>query len=146
PKRSETENLTKLTSEIEAERIDFAFVYWPELDCMLHLSGNDAPEPRKKLLNYEKWIEELLAKARAHYEEVRLFIFSDHGMANCDELVDLKSQIAALNLKMGMDYAVVYDSTMARFWFFNQRARDAITEQLRRVPQGRILPDAQPEE
>lgn len=146
PKRSETENLTKLTAEVEAERIDFAFVYWPELDGLLHLCGNDSPEPRKKLVKYEEWIEELLAKAGPHYEEVHLFIFSDHGMANCEELVDLKSQIAALDLKLGEDYAVVYDSTMARFWFFNQRAREAVTKQLGRVPQGRIVPDAELEE
>ena len=42
---------------------------------------------------------------------------------------------------MERDYSVVYDSTMARFWFFNDRARQLITEELGRVPQGRILPD-----
>ena len=42
---------------------------------------------------------------------------------------------------MERDYAVVYDSTMARFWFFNDQARQLITAELQRVPQGRILPD-----
>jgi hypothetical protein len=44
---------------------------------------------------------------------------------------------------MGKDYAVVYDSTMARFWFFNERARQEITAALKTVPQGRILPEAE---
>ena len=30
---------------------------------------------------------------------------------------------------------------MARFWFFNERARTLVTESLRGVPEGRILPD-----
>jgi hypothetical protein len=64
-------------------------------------------------------------------------------MANCDELLDLKSRIEALEVRMKQDYAVVYDSTMARFWFFNDRARCQIGDCLRQIPQGRILPDAE---
>ncbi|MEO5803894.1 MAG: nucleotide pyrophosphatase, partial [Verrucomicrobiota bacterium] len=79
-------------------------------------------------------------------EEVRLYVFSDHGMANCDELLDLKSKIDALDVQMEKDYAVVYDSTMARFWFFNENARLKITESLQAVPQGRILPDSELDE
>ena len=39
--------------------------------------------------------------------------------------------------ELGKDYAVVYDSTMARFWFFNDRARRTVTETLRTIPDGR---------
>ena len=81
--------------------------------------------------------------ARAHYEEVRLYVFSDHGMANCDELLDLKTKIDKLPFRVPADYAVVYDSTMARFWFFNDRARKQIIECLKQIPQGRIVPDAE---
>jgi hypothetical protein len=72
---------------------------------------------------------------------VRLYIFSDHGMANCNEFLDLQAQINALGLRMGKDFAVVYDSTMARFWFFNDRARQKVIEKLEQVPQGRVLSD-----
>jgi hypothetical protein len=67
-------------------------------------------------------------------------------MANCDELLDLKSAVDALPVEMEKDYAVVYDSTMARFWFFNERARREITECLGKVQQGRIIPDSELEE
>ena len=77
------------------------------------------------------------------YAAVRLYVFSDHGMANCDRLVDLKAVIEALPVRMGHDYAVVYDSTRARFWFFNDRARQLVTAALRGVPEGRIVPDAE---
>src|SRR6185437_10529817 len=73
--------------------------------------------------------------------EVRLYVFSDHGMANCDELLDLRAKIDSLPVKMGRDYVVVYDSTMARFWFFNDRARHLVRHALKKVPQGRIIPD-----
>ncbi|MEN9676041.1 MAG: hypothetical protein RIS76_1937 [Verrucomicrobiota bacterium] len=96
-----------------------------------------------RLRIYEDWIAQLLEATRQQYAEVRLYIFSDHGMANCDQLLDPKAQINALPVVMEKDYAVVYDSTTARFWFFNDRARHLITEALGREPQGRMVPDAE---
>jgi len=143
PSKSELVNLQVVTADIRSERIDFAFVYWPDLDGLLHRVGNQSPEVPEKLRQYEQWMEQLLAVARGHYEEIRLYIFSDHGMANCDELLDLNTRIEALDVRMERDYAVVYDSTMARFWFFNERARSQIVDCLRQIPQGRTLPDEQ---
>jgi hypothetical protein len=143
PEKSEEENGAALKERIAAGSIDFAFMYWPGLDGLLHAAGNDSPKIGPALRKYEQWIEDLLAAARGEYREVRLYIFSDHGMANCDEHLDLRAQIDALPLRMGEDYAVVYDSTMARFWFFNGRARDLVSAALGGVSQGRILPDAE---
>src|SRR6185312_14171326 len=119
PQRTEIQNLRALISDIKRESIDFAFLYWPALDGLLHSVGNRSPLVPQKLREYENWIRELLAVAGEHYAEARVYIFSDHGMANCDELLDLKAKIEPLPFRMGKDYAVVYDSTMARFWFFN---------------------------
>ncbi len=146
PARSETENLATLIDDLKAERVDFAFLYWPELDGLLHQVGNQSAEIPSRLLVYAQRIERLLAVAREHYQEVRLYIFGDHGMANCTEFLDLKAQVEALPVRLGRDYVVVYDSTMARFWFFNERARREITRLLRQVPEGRILPDTELEE
>jgi predicted AlkP superfamily pyrophosphatase or phosphodiesterase len=141
PAASETENLAALVAEIKSERIDFAFLYWPNLDGLLHRVGNQSPEIPAKLRSYETQLDQLMAAANEHYDEVRLYIFSDHGMANCDVHLDLKAKIEALPLRFGVDYTVVYDSTMARFWFLNAPARELITYCLKQVPQGRILPD-----
>ena len=141
PDKSEEANLHLLKEKIGAEEIDFAFMYWPGLDGLLHRVGNQSPEVPARLRQYEKWIRELLQRAKSHYNEVKLYVFSDHGMANCDELLDLGNVIEGLPLKNTKDYAVVYDSTMARFWFFNDRARAEITKALTGVSQGRILPD-----
>jgi hypothetical protein len=143
PKLGERQNLDNLLADIKRERIDFGFLYWPDLDGILHRVGNTSTEVSAKLDAYEPWLDELMKCAREHYEEVRLTIFSDHGMANCDRLLDLRARIEPLGLQMGRDYAVVYDSTMARFWFFDERARRLVTECLQGVSEGRILPDAE---
>jgi len=141
PALTEEQNLENLLTAIKGEEIDFSFSYWPGLDGLLHRVGNDSPLVPQRLRLYEGWIEKVLAAARAHYDEVRLYVFSDHGMANCDVHLDLKSKIEALPLKMEKDYAVVYDSTMARFWFFHSGARDQITAALQNVSEGRIMPE-----
>jgi predicted AlkP superfamily pyrophosphatase or phosphodiesterase len=141
PDVSEDENFSALLRGIEEANIDFAFSYWPGLDGLLHRVGNQSPEVPKRLRMYEEWIDQLLHSARTRYHEVRLYVFSDHGMANCEELLDLRARIDTTGLRMGSDYAVVYDSTMARFWFFHDHARQKIVNCLESVPQGRILPD-----
>lgn len=141
PRRGEEENLQALIADIERESIDFAFLYWPELDGLMHRVGNDSPEVPRKLRSYEERIDRLLERARQHYADVRLYVFSDHGMANCTRHIDLRARINQLPLKKGKDYAVVYDSTMARFWFFSDDARLRITACLRLVREGRILSD-----
>ena len=143
PTKGERENLDALRRDIARESIDFAFLYWPALDGLLHRVGNDVPAIPEKLRSYEKWLDELLATAHQHYDEVKLYIFSDHGMANCDEWVDLQARVDQLGLEVGVDYVVVYDSTMARFWFLHEPARQAIDACLAEVPQGRILFDAE---
>lgn len=141
PQKTEEANLVALQQDIRGERIDFAFLYWPGLDGLLHQVGNQSSEIAPKLQSYEKWMRQLYAQAEQHYEEVRLYVFSDHGMANCDELLDLKDRFERLPLQMPEDFAVVYDSTMARFWFKHDRARQLVTELLDTIPQGRIVPD-----
>lgn len=141
PDKGEEENRDVLIGAIEAEAIEFAFLYWAKLDGLMHMVRNDSPEVPKKLRVYEQWIEQILAAARKHYKEIRLYVFSDHGMANCEIHLDLRARINALGLRMGRDYAAVYDSTMARFWFLQPGAREKIEKALQEVPEGRILSD-----
>ena len=141
PAKTEAENLGQLIGRVRKEQIDFAFLYWPDLDGLLHRMGNDSPDVPARLGLYERRIQELLQAAQNHYCEVHLYVFSDHGMANCDELLDLQAAVAALPLRMGEDYATVYDSTMARFWFFNEPARRQIRACLETIPLEPILPD-----
>lgn len=143
PDLSEECNRDRLNADVASERIQFAFQYWAGLDGLLHRVGNQSPEIDAKLAEYEAWITETLELARQHYHRVTLHVFSDHGMANCDEHLDLANHVDALGLRCGVDYNVVYDSTMARFWFFNDDARQRITAALGTVQEGRIMPETE---
>jgi predicted AlkP superfamily pyrophosphatase or phosphodiesterase len=110
------------------------------MDALLHEVGKASPQVDQKLAWYEEQLTEVLRVAAQSYDEVRLFICSDHGMATVHTHVDLMSKIEGLGLTFGRDYTATYDSTMGRFWFHDATARERITALLAQVPEGRILP------
>ena len=137
---SEENNLATLKSDLNKGEIRFALLYMASMDALLHEVGKESPLVDQKLAWYEAQLKDVLRTASEHYDEVRLFICSDHGMATVHTHIDLMSKIEALGLEFGRDYTATYDSTMGRFWFHNPPARERIIELLEQVPEGRVLP------
>jgi predicted AlkP superfamily pyrophosphatase or phosphodiesterase len=137
---SEESNLEALKSDLNKGKIEFALLYMASMDALLHEVGKESPQVDQKLAWYEAQLNEVMRVAADHYDQVRLFICSDHGMATVHTHFDLMSKVESLGLQFGRDYTATYDSTMGRFWFHNSSARERITELLEQVPQGRILP------
>jgi predicted AlkP superfamily pyrophosphatase or phosphodiesterase len=119
----------------------FYFVYLSELDAFLHLYSGDRRELRRKLAECAGGLERLFAAALDANPETNLAVFSDHGMTPVRHRVDLVREINALGFRMPEDYLAVYDSTMARFWFFRGKVREAIAGCLAQLPCGRLLDD-----
>jgi hypothetical protein len=136
---SEESNLQGLKADLAKGEIAFALLYMAAMDALLHQVGKESPRVDEKLAWYEDQLTDVLRVASQHYDEVRLFICSDHGMATVHTHVDLMSRVEALGLEFGRDYTATYDSTMGRFWFHNPAARERITALLAQIPEGRIL-------
>lgn len=135
----EEKNLSALTAAVAEGEIQFAYLYLAAMDAILHQYGTQSPFVDEKIAWYDCQIRRIFAHAQNYYDRVNLTVFSDHGMTDVVGLCDLMTPIQSLGLRFGVDYAAVYDSTMARFWFLNTAARDPITQALQRVEQGRIL-------
>ena len=135
----EEDNLKACEKAMTEDDIRFAFLYMASMDGLLHQVGKESSQVDEKLEWYEDKLRSLLAVARAHYGDVRVFICSDHGMATVNRDIDLMSTIEALPLTYAKDYVSVYDSTMARFWFMNDNARDLVTTELNGLECGNIL-------
>jgi len=138
-RESEDANLAALKRDIEQSDIRFAFLYMASMDALLHMVGKESPRVDEKLAWYERELNSVLDLAERHYEQVRLFICSDHGMATVHTHIDLMSRIESLGLTFDTDYIATYDSTMGRFWFKHDGARAAISAALEQEPNGRIL-------
>jgi hypothetical protein len=136
---SETENIEQLESELEKGEIEFAFLYTAKLDGLLHMKVDNPEIIQEKLDWYAQHIERLIFAANEHYEHFTLSIMSDHGMTPRTGTVDVKKAIEELDLKFGDDYAAVYDSTLARFWFITEKSRKLIMPILQTIPQSHLL-------
>jgi type I phosphodiesterase/nucleotide pyrophosphatase len=133
------EILRSARADVERGDIQFLFLYLCEMDMFLHLHCNDEAAWQAKLKWYEEQLRSLFTLALQKDPQATITVLSDHGMAPVTRSVDLLGEIEQLQLRMPEDYLAVYDSTMARFWFFTERGRQAITECLQRQSCGRIL-------
>ena len=135
----EEANLQACEQAILNDDIEFAFLYMASMDGLLHQVGKESDQVDTKLAWYEDKLRDLLSTAREQFDDVRVFICSDHGMATVKQDIDMMSHIQALPLEYGKDYVAVYDSTMARFWFKNDLAKSMISEKLSQLDFGKTL-------
>lgn len=136
---SEAETLKCHKEQISQGDIKFAYLYLPKLDGVMHGVGNCHPKVEEKIRWLEIEIKKVLELAKEKYDDVSFYTFSDHGMANVTGSIDLIPLIEQTGLKYGDDYVAMYDSTMARFWFLSNSARQKITSALKEVKEGYIV-------
>jgi hypothetical protein len=136
---SDEEIIRRAGRDLKAGQFDFYFIYLSEMDAFLHRWCADEPRVENEIRRYEKLLRGLYAEAGAANDEVDFFVCSDHGMTPKHAGYDLLAQMNSVGLQMPRDYLALYDSTMARFWFFNEPARDAIIRKLKQLDCGRIL-------
>ncbi len=112
-----------------------------ELDRLMHAVGPNDPQVSRLMDWYDRRLSHLIRMARRRYSEVDWMVFSDHGMHAVQGHYNLQADIERLGLAFGIDYVAIYDSTMARFWFLKDEARERIMNALSSIPQGRVVSD-----
>ena len=138
---SDQEILERALIDIENDAAKFFFVYLCEMDLLLHNQWSDPKPLEAKLSWYAGQLRVLFEAARRHDPETSFVVTSDHGMTPVRQHYDLVRDVKSLGLSMPADYLAVYDSTMARFWFFSERGRREITRLAGTLDCGRLLSD-----
>jgi type I phosphodiesterase/nucleotide pyrophosphatase len=119
------------------------FLYLSGLDHELHWHIHDPAHVRRVVDWYEAGLRRVWQAATRARGDVRMFVFSDHGMTPIRWTCDLRRDVATLGLSVPDDYLPAYDSTMARFWVFSDRARRALRALLAEHPCGQLLSPAE---
>jgi hypothetical protein len=120
---------------------EFFFLYLSELDMFLHLHRADPSKVAAKLAWYEAELGRVFKAAKKRDSNARLRVFSDHGMTPVVRHCDMAAVVDGCGFQTPRDYLAVYDSTMARFWFFSDAARKAICARLGELDYARLLTD-----
>lgn len=142
-RRPEADVLASAAADLGRGEARFAYLYLARLDGILHAEGTGSHAVGRQIGYYDRELRRLLDRLERVYDRVRLFVISDHGMADTRDTCDLQALVAASGLEFGRDYVAVYDSTMARFWFLRPGAREKIVARLARERRGRVLEDAE---
>ena len=127
--------------DIEVGEAGFFFLYLSELDAVLHFHPSGGEELESRMAWYERELRRLFGLAKQVDPRATLTVLSDHGMAPVTERFDLVQEVENLGFRFGKDYLAIYDSTMARFWFFSDAAREAICGCLGKLTCARVLDD-----
>jgi predicted AlkP superfamily pyrophosphatase or phosphodiesterase len=133
-RKPEAENFKIATELLEKGELDRAFVYSADFDALQHDNAGNDDALLPKVRQYEQRIRRLhqaLVKAGKPFE---LTVFSDHGMTPLKGTIDAPSALDATGLVWGRDYASAIDSTMARFWWLDEKAKEKVQATFRSFP------------
>jgi predicted AlkP superfamily pyrophosphatase or phosphodiesterase len=137
----DAEILAQARRDMKEDGSQVFFLYLSELDHLLHQNPDKNGPVGKQLDWYESELREVFRIAREADPQASFSVYSDHGMAPVQKRYDVVQAVEALGYVMPDDYLSVYDSTMARFWFFSDAARQGIVKRLEPLQCGRILRD-----
>jgi hypothetical protein len=112
----------------------FLFMYAASLDGWLHDHTREHPDLGKQLEAIRRNIDTVLDKAKAHHDEVRFYVFSDHGMCTSTNVVNPFIPLDPLPLRMHEDYHCIIDSTMVRCWFNDDKQEEIVSDALSSIP------------
>jgi len=134
-------NVAHALQELDKGETELLYLFTAKLDAVMHRYGTDHPAVDAAYDAFARDLRRLADTAAKRYKEVRIHLFSDHGMANTMICSDMLPRWNKLGLNYGRDYIAVWDSTMARFWFANDQVREQATAWLAAQPDGEILSD-----
>ena len=138
---SDSGTFVKLLHDLDDEKCQVYFAYLPELDAYLHKHADNPDEVARKVTWYEEHIRQIRDKAAALGADVRLFVFSDHGMTPTIAHFDLIGLLRNQQIDLENDCLAVFDSTMARFWSDDPAVLGKIGVALESCPAGKLLSD-----
>ena len=123
---SDEKNYIAAEKAIE-EGKNFLFVYTASFDGLLHDKVGVHSFVEAKLNEIKQQVESLYRKGAEYAENVHFTIISDHGMTPLAGSVDVMKAVEKCGLVFGKDYGACYDSTMARFYYLNEKAEAVIS-------------------
>jgi hypothetical protein len=138
---TDAEIIDQAIIDIRSKVASFFFLYLSEIDMFLHMHCKETEQIQARLRSYDQKLRRVFQAAREIDPEATMTVISDHGMTPVQRHYDLVKDIENMGLRMPEDYLAVFDSTMARFWFFNDHAKQRVEDQLMDLKCGCILPD-----
>ena len=119
--------------------IGFAFWHIGDLDSAGHRYGPNSAERKAAMRHVDAQIRQVSTHLTRLYSNVHYVIIGDHGMADVRGTLDVEGALRRAGIRQEQGLVYFLDSTMARFWFFEDRAKSLVISVLEKLQGGRIL-------
>jgi predicted AlkP superfamily pyrophosphatase or phosphodiesterase len=106
------------------KEVDLGIIYLSDIDFWAHLFGISSSRFEKALSKLDKKVESIFKSSIENNPDTIFIVFSDHGMANVNELLNFKELLE--NKDFCDRYMMVLDGTMIRFWYFDENIKSKI--------------------
>ena len=127
------ERAFKKSVELLKENPDVCYIHFFSTDNLVHNYGINSEKTDDLIKQLDDFVETI-----EKYSD-SLLIFSDHGMVDVKETWNLWKLVEETDCKFGEDYVMFLDSTLARFWFFNEKTKNKILNILSESKKGRVV-------
>lgn len=119
---------TKVNKAAIKDNSDFLFIIAGDGDYYGHRFGPEHKITMDKLYVLLRILMRIIRYGKFD----NIIIFGDHGMSPVKGILDVTQLIRILmnELVLGLDFLMFIDSTMIRFWTFNQSKKDIIKEKI----------------
>lgn len=118
---------------------NLTLLHLSSLDAVGHKYGPTSNELKTSLEIMDENINQILTTSKENSDDVHVVIFSDHGMSQINQYLNIWEILDNFPVTVGKDFLVFLDSTMARFWFLTPEARAYITKGFSDITGGHIL-------
>jgi len=131
---TDQERINLLLDNINSN-IDLYLLYLADSDTYGHLYSPDSFKMKNVIVGIDKKLENLIKVFTKKDKDAKFIVLGDHGMLEVDKYLDLIKIIKEnTSLKINKDFIVFLDSTIARFWYFNEKSKIEIEELLSHEP------------
>ncbi|MFX0136385.1 MAG: alkaline phosphatase family protein, partial [Candidatus Hodarchaeota archaeon] len=127
------------TNTSKINKYNFSLFRFFDLDTISHKDGPNSPKFYETLKKTDLYIQEIFETLQNKNDDWSFLILSDHGMVKIKKILNILACLKPLNLKIGKDYQLFLDSTLARFYIKQRTIQKRIKTQLEKFPLGHFL-------
>lgn len=134
---SRTSNPVKeLVHKVGTGKHDLEIVHLYSFDLLQRWNLDRVEKTQKIYRCFDNFVRSLYEKCKNN--KITLLLFSDHGYDHIKGYINLIQELKKLELSEE-EYTYFIELSMARFWFFSDRARNKIVGMLKEIPNTRFI-------
>lgn len=136
---SKSDKIWRAFQNIPLKDISLIFILVSDLDGLGHKYGPHSVEYLNGVKKMGRFVSIVCEHLEQEYGRINGVVFGDHGMVEVRRSVNIREQLRTLPARAPKDYVYFLDSTVARFWFFSESAKNCVLKALNNVEGGRWI-------